>query len=393
VPDHPRHRSGASSQRSSDLTGRENVAALSALQRAADAFPQTTHEQQLALHAVFRAGVAARQQLEAGRLSGLARTRAIKAAREGERAFEVLVGSNQRLVRLICREQAENRFGRERAASYLPDLVAEGNVALVEAVTSFDPSRSPKFSSYAGAMIRTRIRTEISREDSPVDVPSSWRRLKRIAAVRGPKLTEALGRPPSTEELQADLTAYCLAWAASKLTPEQQALPDAQRHELAMAKVRKQGTERAIRDIEKVLQLTQGARSLDAPVTDDGSRTLGDGLTSAGGQEGVVEALGLEAMKAAIAEALSQLDERERRIVEMRYGFGAEDGAMMTYNEICSSFGVTAERVRQIEVKVLSKLRELNPELVSRLASFLPELEGVDLDGRAEEMTTRRRRR
>jgi RNA polymerase primary sigma factor len=372
--------------------GSESVAALSALQRAADAYPQLSADAQLELHARYRAGVAAKAQLDAGTLRGGKKVQALRAVRAGDEAFAYLVASNLRLVRLICREQAEQRYGRERASTVLPDLVAEANVALAEAVTSFDPTRMPKFVTWAGAQVRSRVRARLSEEDTPIEVPSSWRRLKRIAAVRIPKLTEALGRPPTTEELQADLTAYCIRWAESKLTPEQQTLPAEDRYRLAVAKMRKQGTERGIREIETVLLLTRGAASLDAPATEDGTRTVGDGLASPGGDERLIDDLDMGQLRQVLGAALAQLTDREREIVMLRYGLGDEHGRMMTFNEICTRFGVTAERVRQIEAKVLAKLRGSDTAMRDQLAAFLPGLDGTDLDVRANQLTKPRRR-
>jgi DNA-directed RNA polymerase sigma subunit (sigma70/sigma32) len=117
-------------------------------------------------------------------------------------------------------------------------------------------------------------------------------------------------------------------------------------------------------------------------VTDDSSRTLGDSLSTDDAESGVVDRLDMDALRQTLAAAMAQLDDREREIIAMRYGLGTEDGQMMTFNEICPRFGVTAERVRQIEAKVMTKLRESDAGVRDKLAAFLPSLDGVDLDAR-----------
>lgn len=349
---------------------------MSAFQRRADQYPQLSAESQLELHVRYRAGIAARATLEAGGVRGRAVVPLRRAVSDGERAMEYLVASNFRLVLLIAREQAERRYGRERAAGVLSDLVAEANVALTEAVTTFDASRGPRLSTWAAQQIRSRVRAALGVEDTPIDVPSSWRRLKRIASVRIPKLADVLGHPPSVEQIQEDLTQYCMAWAMDRLTPDELALDDAGRRERAAAKLRKQGMESAIRDVERILQLTANATSLDAPLTDDGSRTVGDQLSSAT-DDSTVDAMDVGSLQQALGQAMSELSEREQRIVLLRYGF--VDGTNHTFNEICTEFGVTAERIRQIERKVLTKLRTASP-LRDQLAAFLPSLDDTDLD-------------
>ena len=376
--------------RSSVPAGRESVAALSALQRAADAYPQLPADAQLELHARFRDGQAARAELDAG-VRGAKAARARRRVRDGDEAYEYLVACNQRLVRLICREQAERRYGRERAAAVLPDLVAEANVALAGAVTSFDPSRTPRFATWAGAQVRTTVRASLSEQDVPTKLPSSWRRFKRIAAVRQHKLADQLGRSPSTEELQSDLFEYCVVWSEDHLPADQQQLPTDQRRQLAIEKMRKQGTERALREIEKLLQVTRGAQSLDAPVTDDGSRTFGDGMAAAADDD-VLDPLDMSALKKTLRAALGDLTEREQRVVLLRYGVGSVDGQPMTYTEMAPEFDVTPERVRQIEARAMEKLRSGDSQVRGHLASFLPGLEGVDLDARVEKLRKPRKK-
>jgi RNA polymerase primary sigma factor len=343
--------------------------ALSAFQRRMEQFPQLSPEAQLELAARVQAGLAAAEELAGTRrVSPTNQRRLREAVRQGESAMTYLAGSNFRLVMLICRELAEERYGRERALDVLGDLVGEANVALTQAMREFDPERCPVFATYVAKVVRDRVRGMLAR-DGAMKVANSWHRLKRIAAVRIPQLQTELGRAPTMDEIKADLLERCMEWAFDKLTPEQQKLPARERRELMVAKLRKQGMIGAIESLEEVLQASQPVASLDARVSVDGDATLGDMLPEE--TDDGFSALELSELRETLFAALSEFSDRERQIVLLRYGFGGEP---RTYQEICEEFGVTAERIRQIEKNVLNKLATTSA-LASRLAAFLPSMQ------------------
>lgn len=353
--------------------GNRELSALSSFQRSADRFPQLTPAQQLELARQYRAGEQARAVLQAGKVSRREQASLSEQVRQAEIAMEHLCASCWRLAWLIVREQAERRFGRDKATDMLPDLMQEANGALVQAVRDFDPTRTPSFHTYAAQVIRNHTRMVLGR-DGYLRLAPAWVRIKRISAARVPELTTQLGRPPTKEELQASLLEYCLVWADQRLTDEQRKMPEPQRQELRMAKLRKQGMLGAIRDIDDVLAAAQTPVSLDAPVGSDGSATLGD-LIPGGGHSELFDGVELKELRSAIAASLSALTERERDVVVRR--FGLDGGDTWTCAQLGERYGVSSERIRQVERAALAKLASPHGQFAG-LAAFLPALEGKD---------------
>lgn len=339
----------------SSLGNLSGVSSLSAYTRRMEQYPQLKPSEQIELASGIKAARAEIERIENKKKPAQSDAKRVRELRSyTDRAAETLAGSSFRLVLLICRELAEERHGRERAMDVMPDLVGEANVALVEAIIDFDQERCPLFATYAARVIRDRVRALLGREGA-IRLPPSWNRLKRIAAVRIPQLGAELGRAPTRDEIHADLLSRCMTWAESKLSEEQLKLPKKQRHDIMMAKLRKQGMIGALDSLDDVLQASQGTASLDATVSDDGGATLGDLMTGAT-SDSLLDEVEHDELRGLFARILSGLDERERRIVVARYGLdGAEP---RTYVEIGEIFGVTAERVRQIERAVLNKIRE-----------------------------------
>ncbi len=352
-------------QRNSDLS------ALSSFQRSADRFPQLTPPQQLELARVYQEGESVRPLLQNPKLSKREREKLLEQVRRSELAMEHLCASCWRLAWLIVREQAERRFGREKATDMLPDLMQEANGALVQAVRDFDSSRTPSFHTYAAQVIRNHTRMVLGR-DGYLRLAPAWVRIKRIAAARIPELSSQLGRTPTKEELQDSLLEYCLVWADQKLTDEQRSLPEPQRQDLRMAKLRKQGMLGAIRDIDDVLAAAQTPVSLDAPVGAEGSATLGDLIPGASDSE-LYDRVELNELRGAIARSLAALSERERDVVIRR--FGLDGGDTWTCAQLGERYGVSSERIRQVERSALAKLASPHGQFAG-LASFLPSLEG-----------------
>jgi RNA polymerase primary sigma factor len=347
----------------------EAVPALSAFQRRMERYPQLSPPAQLELAVQVQASIKAADELALNQKMSPRHRRALEAAAsEGERAMEYLAGSNFRLVMLICRELAEERYPG-RSLDVLGDLIGEANIALTQAMREFDPERCPVFATYVAKVVRDRVRAMLAK-DSHVRVANSWHRLKRIAAVRIPQLQAELGRPATEDEIKADLLARCMEWAEDKLTDEQRRLPKAQREEVKVAKLRKQGMIGAIESLQDVLQASQTVASLDAKVGEDGDTTLGD-LVQVQEPDGFSQ-IELGELRDTLRIALAPLSERERTIVLLRFGF--VDGEQWTYTSIAEQYDVTAERIRQIEKNVLVKLAGSSP-LRDRLAAFLPSAE------------------
>lgn len=355
--------------------GSRELSALSSFQRSADRFPQLTPPQQLELARRYREGEQARIALQEGKVSRRETAKLNEAVHQAEIAMEHLCASCWRLAWLIVREQAERRFGREKATDMLPDLMQEANGALVQAVRDFDPTRTPTFHTYAAQVVRNHTRMVLGR-DGYLRLAPAWVRIKRISAARIPELTTQLGRPPTKEELQNSLLEYCLVWADQRLTDDQRTMPEPQRQDLRMAKLRKQGMLGAIRDIDDVLVAAQTPVSLDAPVGSDGSATLGD-LIPGGSESDLFDRVELKELRQAIADSLAALTERERDVVIRR--FGLDGGDTWTCAQLGERYGVSSERIRQVERAALAKLASPHGQFAG-LAAFLPAMEGRETD-------------
>jgi RNA polymerase sigma factor (sigma-70 family) len=345
----------------------DQLSTLSAWQRRMERYPQLGASEQNALVAQFQAGRAAQTQLDTGKRLSASRERSLRAeVRRGAQAMEMLTGANFRLLYLIAREKAEERYGRERASRILPDLIGETNVALIEAAGVYDASKGPSFPTYLAKVARDRVLATLSKQHA-VKSPPSWTRVKRIYTVRFAKLTETLGRPPTLDEMKADLLRVCLEWAEERLTAEQRRRPKAEREEAMMERLRKQGMLGAISKLEDVLAATQNTGSFDAPVG-DGDGTLGDIIGD--GQDAVGTQLEQAEMQQAVQAVLAGLEPREREIIMYRYGF--MDGETWTYAKISERYNVSPERIRQIERATVSKLR-LPHDQYRKLAGYIEE--------------------
>lgn len=345
------------------------LSALSAFQKKADRFPPLNNEQQLELAKVYRNSIPYREIIKSGKkLTKREEREAIDFVNKGDAAMEHLCASCWRLAWLLVREQAEKRFGKDRSVDLLPDLMAEANTALVKSVTDFDPNQTPKFHTYAARVIRDHLRAVLSREGY-LKLAPSWVRVKRMAVTLIPELTSKFNRSPTTQELQEALLQRCLEWADDHLTDEQRSLPEFERNEARMAKLRKQGMLGAVRDIDEVLIASQPVSSLDAPAgSEAGGTTVGD-LLPGQSSDSMFDSVEYKELQSALVQALNTLSEREREILLLRHGF--IDGKDWTYGDIADKYNVTSERIRQIEKTALNKLASPHGQFVS-LSSFLP---------------------
>ncbi len=248
--------------------------------------------------------------------------RLLREVQVGQRAKSDLIQANLRLVVSIAKRYSG------RGMQFL-DLIQEGNLGLMRAVDKFDYTKGFKFSTYATWWIRQAITRSIADQARTIRIPvhmvESMNRVLRMQR----QMHQELEREPTLEEL-------------------------ADRCEIAVERVR------------DILRISQDPLSLDSPVGEEDDSNLGDFI-----QDGSVDAPDDAAAKkmliAAVDEALGELSEREQEIVRMR--FGLDDGQARTLEEVGRYFGVTRERVRQIEAKTLAKLR--HPQRSQRLKEFL----------------------
>ena len=269
-----------------------------------------------------------------------------------DEASAAIIRANLRLVVSV----AKRYLGR--GISFL-DLIQEGNLGLLRAVNKFDPRRGFKFSTYATWWIRQSINRSIAEQARTIRIPvhlfESITRLLRVQR----SLTQQLGRDPNNEELALEIgflseaDVQCILRSRAEETPLDPAVQ--RRWEYAASKV------------DRVLRSAEEPISLEGPVGgDEDSSQLGDFIEDVDALE-PMDAAAREMLREQVQHALGALSERERQVLELR--FGLVDGKDHTLEEVSRYFNVTRERIRQIEAKALRKLR--HPSRSKKLRSFL----------------------
>jgi RNA polymerase primary sigma factor len=281
-----------------------------------------------------------------------------RVAQQAEEAKNTLVRANLRLVMSI----AKRYLGRGVA---FMDLVQEGSMGLLRAIDRFHVWRGFKFSTYATWWIRQAMTRAIADQARTIRLPIHFMdEVNKLIHLQR-RMTQALGQEPTSEELALEMALEI------GLLDEQEAarVMEAKAKGEALAPGLAQKYDQAVKRVQKIMRLALEPVSLEAPVGTEQNSLMGDFVADESGPSPVEQA-SLQMLKQQVRRLMAGLTERERAVLEMRFGF--RDGQAHTLEEVSHAFHITRERVRQIEAKALRKLR--HPLNSRRLRDYLGDL-------------------
>ncbi len=281
-----------------------------------------TAEEEVSLAKRMEKGRDSRGELTDGVEDWEERERLLWFVRDGQNAQEHLIKANSRLVVSVAKKYVG------RGVPFL-DLIQEGNIGLIRAVKKFDYRRGYKFSTYATWWIRQAVTRAIADQGRTIRVPvHMYEQINRLTRTSR-QLVQELGRDPTTEEIAEELGV-------------------------------------STRKVEHIMRVSQRPLSLEMPVGEEEDSYLGDFIEDEDA-DSPQEAAGQQLLREVIDEIFQSLTPREVRILQLR--FGLVDGYCYTLEEVGKKFGVTRERIRQIEAQALSRLR--HPSRSRKLRDYL----------------------
>ncbi len=284
--------------------------------------PLLTAAEEVELAKRMERGDLARERLDAGVEDPIEKEYLLWVVRDSERAQEHLIKANSRLVVSVAKKYVG------RGVPFL-DLIQEGNIGLIRAVNKFDYRRGYKFSTYATWWIRQAVTRAIADQGRTIRVPvHMYEQINRLTRTSR-QLVQELGREPTTEEIAEALG----------VSPKK---------------------------VEQVIRVSQRPLSLEMPVGEEEDSYLGDFIPDEDAQSPTDEA-SRQLLREVIDEIFASLSPREVRILQLR--FGLVDGYNYTLEEVGRKFGVTRERIRQIEAQALGRLR--HPSRSRKLRDYL----------------------
>jgi RNA polymerase primary sigma factor len=285
--------------------------------------PLLTAEQEVSLAKRMEAGRNAKRRMSKNGELGLdERERLRSTIRDGQAAQEHLIKANSRLVVSVAKKYVG------RGVPFL-DLIQEGNIGLIRAVKKFDYRRGYKFSTYATWWIRQAVTRAIADQGRTIRVPvHMYEQINRLARVSR-QLVQELGRDPTVEEIAEELG----------VSPKK---------------------------VERTIKVSQRPLSLEMPVGEEDDSFVGDFIEDSDAPSPTDQA-SQQLLRDQIEDIFGSLTPREVRILQLR--FGLVDGYSYTLEEVGKKFGVTRERIRQIEAQALGRLR--HPSRSRKLRDFL----------------------